>query len=119
MHPGEALVDLIDAVGRVWSSTAEIADVGDVVAHPDLAQSRNGLAAGNPQLRVDVAEPEQVERIAVRRVVVDADQQVVDARSVPRMRFQFAARSRGLFATVSEGQRHHGRLRRAWCRCIE
>ena len=77
LQPGEALVDLEHAVVGV-AAEADRADVGHVVAHADLGEAGDGLRPTDAELVVQLAEVAQVERRAVERVVVVADEQVVD-----------------------------------------
>ena len=57
-EPGQLLVELIRLVERVRVARAG-SHRGEPVAPPDRAQARNRLAAGDPERRVGVANPDQ------------------------------------------------------------
>ena len=77
LQPGQALVDLEQAVVGI-AGAAGRADVRHVVADAHLGEAVDRLRPADAQLVVQRTEAAQVERYVVERVVVVADQQVVD-----------------------------------------
>ena len=77
LQPGQALVDLEQAVVGIAGASSR-ADVRHVVADAHLGEAGDRLRPADAQLVVQRTEAAQVERRVVERVVVVADQQVVD-----------------------------------------